>query len=1303
MKPTRFILTLLVSLAALTGALRAAAPLILANPTNVTAYYDAVGAANVTTPSFKVVIPASTPSPTYLWYKNSTASNSGGTALSDGTGGSGTVITGSATALLKITNMTGMSPMNTPGTSSPTPAKYYYCAVTSGGVTVNTQPASLTIFTTAGQDSAVSMTVSPSSVPADYTGNITVTLTGLNTGERARFNRFTLLGISGAVQAGDPLVQSFNVTDGVTGQVAGHTDPDIPGDDDAVSGQITTHFTLANSSEMGRGAASYIIRAISPAGWFVTIDKPFTITAPTTGTLGTITGTVTDASTSNPIPYAGVALLQPANGNTNFVGGTVADASGTYHLTAPYGSYFVIGIAPGYVMSQMSAPSPTIDAGYASLPAQNFTMIPATCTATGLLSTASGPLRGVQAFVQSGIAKQLTLVTSDNNGNLVCGLTSASDWQVEFSHTSLRTLGVLSPQTKSTLNTSGGSITGPIGLTPANALLYGTLTGSDSSLLAGVGVGASDAANNYESSTTTDSGGNYTLLAYSGSGSTTWYVNADSGNAIFTTTYSVPPAGSASVSAGNAYAVNLVAPLNTASLAGTATQGGVAQSGLLLDLSRVTVQGQGTMVNYVGSTTTDGSGHFSFGVSAGTWQISLNTNNGVNPPNLVGPVLSRTVADGDTLTGLAFPVLTSTATVSGQVLDPTPGHAGVANANVWASATIGGVLYAASAQTDSGGNYSLAVADGSWTINVYSNTGLSFQPQVVTVAGTNHPGQNITASAIWSQPASQSVTHGGFANFNASVNAPGSPALQWQLSTDGGTAWIPVPNSAPYNGTTTNNLNISPANISQSGYQFRLRVSYTYNGTPITETSSVVTLTVTALAPNFTQNPNPQTTSANLGTGFSVQATGSPYPTFQWQVSTNGGGTWSNLSDGGFYSGSTQTNLNVMNPDLTLNGHQYRCVATNAGGSVNSTPANLTVNALTQSITNFNAIADQTLISPPVNLPANTTQSNLPITYTVTAGGTLVSITGTQLSVTGAGTGSVTVQATQPGNNIYAPATPVSQTFNVTKAPASVMFNNLTATYDGTPKAATASTTPGGLTVYLSYTQNGVGVSPVNAGAYSVTATVSDATYQGSASGTFTINQAGQSINFFPIPDQPVANGFVHLTATATSKLTVTYSLVAGAGIVSVRADQAGDGNYQAATSVDRSFNIISGFAAWQNANFTPDEIANAALSGPNAVYGQDGLSNLVKYALGLPAKTNATTGRPVMSSDGTNWIYTYTRATSASDVTVTVELSTNLTSWSSAGLTPVKTGTAGGFDTWQVTYPQASAPNAFFRLNVTH
>lgn len=86
--------------------------------------------------------------------------------------------------------------------------------------------------------------------------------------------------------------------------------------------------------------------------------------------------------------------------------------------------------------------------------------------------------------------------------------------------------------------------------------------------------------------------------------------------------------------------------------------------------------------------------------------------------------------------------------------------------------------------------------------------------------------------------------------------------------------------------------------------------------------------------------PSDTTWCANQGISFSV---GNPVPnvTYQWQVSTDGGTTFSNLSNSAIYSGVTTPTLVLNNAPNTLIGNQYQVVITGCGGQTTSDPAEI--------------------------------------------------------------------------------------------------------------------------------------------------------------------------------------------------------------------------------------------------------------------------------------------------------------------------------------------------------------------------
>src|SRR6185295_10072363 len=89
------------------------------------------------------------------------------------------------------------------------------------------------------------------------------------------------------------------------------------------------------------------------------------------------------------------------------------------------------------------------------------------------------------------------------------------------------------------------------------------------------------------------------------------------------------------------------------------------------------------------------------------------------------------------------------------------------------------------------------------------------------------------------------------------------------------------------------------------------------------------------VSPTFTTQPMNRAIASRQTASFTVAATGTPMPTYRWQVSMTGGASWTNLTNSGSYSGTTTSTLTVTNP-ASLNMALYRCIATNVAGSATS-------------------------------------------------------------------------------------------------------------------------------------------------------------------------------------------------------------------------------------------------------------------------------------------------------------------------------------------------------------------------------
>src|SRR5262249_41675207 len=127
--------------------------------------------------------------------------------------------------------------------------------------------------------------------------------------------------------------------------------------------------------------------------------------------------------------------------------------------------------------------------------------------------------------------------------------------------------------------------------------------------------------------------------------------------------------------------------------------------------------------------------------------------------------------------------------------------------------------------------------------------------------------------------------------------------------------------------------------------------------------------------------------------------------------------------------------------------------------------------------------------------------------------------------------GTYTVTATIDDPN-YAGS--VSNSFVIGKATASVTLSSLAQTYDGSAKQPSATTNPAGLAIVWTDTPQ------TNAGSYSVTATINDSNYAGSATGTLVIDKATATLNLDAATLSQTYNGSARTVSATTSPAGLT-------------------------------------------------------------------------------------------------------------------------------------------------------------------
>ena len=241
-------------------------------------------------------------------------------------------------------------------------------------------------------------------------------------------------------------------------------------------------------------------------------------------------------------------------------------------------------------------------------------------------------------------------------------------------------------------------------------------------------------------------------------------------------------------------------------------------------------------------------------------------------------------------------------------------------------------------------------------------------------------------------------------------------------------------------------------------------------------------------------------------------------------------------------------------------------------------------------------------------------------TATTTPTGLTVSFTYNGSATIPTAAGSYTVVGTINDANYQGSAT---STLVIDKASAAVTLGSLSQTYDGAAKAATATTTPTGLTV--SFTYNGSATIPTAAGSYTVVGTINDANYQGSATSTLVIDKASAAVTLGSL-SQTYDGAAKAATATTTpTGLTVSFTYNGSATVPTSAGSYTlvgtiSDANYQGSATGTLVIAQASGAVTLGNLSQTYDGTAKAATAGTTP----SGLTVALTYNGSANAPTNA-------------------------------------------------------------------------------
>jgi M6 family metalloprotease-like protein len=708
-------------------------------------------------------------------------------------------------------------------------------------------------------------------------------------------------------------------------------------------------------------------------------------------------------------------------------------------------------------------------------------------------------------------------------------------------------------------STTGSSITFSLG-DPATTIVTHALTGylayANGSRVIGATVALSGDS---VAETTTDSLGRYVFAVNAGGNYTITPTKANS---------TLSPASWSYVNVTSDQVHNFAAAKITRTVSGTVTSSGVPVSGASIIIGNCPNGG-----NYVGSTSTDQNGSYSFildqGSTCAAW--ALKTNYSFLPNSRTFTSIAQdevqdfasnltTVTLSGKVTSGGSPLAGVTVSCPGATTTPTLTDA---SGNYTFSVLVGGG--SGYTVTPSSGSSSFTPAQRSYTGLVGSqiNQDFAVQPAGTTV---------LTSSANPSLPG-QSVS------FTASVAGSGGTPTGTVTFNDGGSALC---SSVALSGGQA----VCTTGVLGAGNRSIVAL---YSGDGLNSGSISATLTQVVLAAPGA----PVIGTASAGNGQAQVSFGAPASDGGSAVT---GYTVTSSPAGGVDTGAGTTALSHLVTGLT-NGTSYSFSvrATNLAGTGSASAASSAVTPGASQTITFTPPSSATYGDAPIVLAASAS-SALPVSYSLVSGP--ATLNGSTLTITGAGT--ITVKASQAGNGSFATASDVQRSIAVAARPLTVSAANASRAF-GAPNPAVPGFTASGLaggdsigSVSYAYAASATASASVGS-SHSITpsaalfASGSAANYLVSyLPGTLTITgTASQTISFTAQASASYGDAPIVLAASASSALPVTFALVSGpaslagstltitgAGSVTVKASQAGDANYAAAPDQQRTIAV---------------------------------------------------------------------------------------------------------------------------------
>ncbi|WP_219845010.1 hypothetical protein, partial [Flavobacterium columnare] len=153
-----------------------------------------------------------------------------------------------------------------------------------------------------------------------------------------------------------------------------------------------------------------------------------------------------------------------------------------------------------------------------------------------------------------------------------------------------------------------------------------------------------------------------------------------------------------------------------------------------------------------------------------------------------------------------------------------------------------------------------------------------------------------------------------------------------------------------------------------------------YNGTGLTNVTTAGSLA------SITTQPSDKTISFGANATFTaVVTTGSGTTSYQWQESQDNGTNWTNISNGGVYSGATTASLTLTAPPVSMNNYQYKLVIKESnfvcGEKVsNAKKLNITTTLVAVNDPKITVASTNAIVTVPGNVTTNDTLNGVAVT-----------------------------------------------------------------------------------------------------------------------------------------------------------------------------------------------------------------------------------------------------------------------------------------------------------------------------------